>query len=89
MKLHHQTLQQRPVDDAKRQEFYQVMVDDCDRLLGTVEQVLRAGPFARATGEGRLPASRPRAGHERVPHAGADALSPPPGELTYRSIFPQ
>ena len=31
-------LQQRSVDEAKRQEFYQVMVDDCDRLLGTVEQ---------------------------------------------------
>lgn len=43
VKLHLQTLQRRPVDDAKRQEFYQVMVDDCDRLLGTVEQVLRAG----------------------------------------------
>ena len=43
VKLHLQTLQQRPVDESKRQEFYQVMVDDCDRLLGTVEQVLRAG----------------------------------------------
>ncbi len=43
VKLHLQTLQQRPVDEPKRQEFYQVMVDDCDRLLGTVEQVLRAG----------------------------------------------
>src|SRR5215510_33723 len=43
VKLHLQTLQNRPVDEAKRQEFYQVMVDDCDRLLATVEQVLRAG----------------------------------------------
>ena len=43
VKLHLQTLQNRQVDDVKRKEFYQVMVDDCDRLLGTVEQVLRAG----------------------------------------------
>jgi two-component system sensor histidine kinase SenX3 len=43
VKLHLQTLQNRQVDESKRQEFYQVMVDDCDRLLGTVEQVLRAG----------------------------------------------
>src|SRR6476660_649650 len=43
VKLHLQTLQQRAVDESRRQEFYQVMVEDCDRLLGTVEQVLRAG----------------------------------------------
>jgi len=43
MKLYLQTLQNRPVDEAKRQEFYRVMVDDSDRLLGTIEQVLRAG----------------------------------------------
>src|SRR3954469_19998431 len=53
VKLHLQTLQQRPVDESKRQEFYQVMVEDCDRLLGTVEQVLRAGrvraPFHRSS----------------------------------------
>ena len=30
VKLHLQTLQQRQVDESKRQEFYQVMVDDCD-----------------------------------------------------------
>src|SRR4051794_19564250 len=53
VKLHLQTLQNRPVDEAKRREFYQVMVDDCDRLLATVEQVLRAGrvraPFHRSS----------------------------------------
>src|SRR5471030_1706416 len=43
MKLYLQTLQNRPVDDAKRQEFYGVMLEDSDRLLGTIEQVLRAG----------------------------------------------
>jgi signal transduction histidine kinase len=43
MKLYLQTLQNRPVDDTKRQEFYRAMVEDSDRLLGTIEQVLRAG----------------------------------------------
>ncbi len=43
MKLYLQTLQNRQVDDAKRQEFYGVMLEDSDRLLGTIEQVLRAG----------------------------------------------
>ena len=43
MKLYLQTLQNRSVDDTKRQEFYRVMVQDSDRLQGTIEQVLRAG----------------------------------------------
>src|SRR5262245_31742006 len=43
MKLYLQTLQNRPVEEAKRQEFYGVMIQDSDRLLGTIEQVLRAG----------------------------------------------
>jgi signal transduction histidine kinase len=43
MKLYLQTLQNRQVEEAKRQEFYRIMVDDSDRLLGTIEQVLRAG----------------------------------------------
>lgn len=43
MKLYLQTLQNRPVDDSKRQQFYGAMLEDSDRLLGTIEQVLRAG----------------------------------------------
>jgi two-component system, OmpR family, sensor histidine kinase SenX3 len=43
MKLYLQTLQNRQVDETKRQEFYRIMVDDSDRLIGTIEQVLRAG----------------------------------------------
>jgi len=31
------------VDEAKRQEFYRTMVEDSERLLGTIEQVLRTG----------------------------------------------
>lgn len=43
IRLYLQTLQTRQLDDAKRQEFYKVMVDDSDRLLHTIEMVLRAG----------------------------------------------
>ena len=43
MKLYLQTLQNRAVDETKRQEFYRVMLQDSDRLQGTIEQVLRAG----------------------------------------------
>jgi signal transduction histidine kinase len=43
IRLYLQTLQSRDIDDSRRQEFYRVMVDDTDRLLGTIEQVLRAG----------------------------------------------
>ncbi len=43
IRLYLETLQTRPVDDIKRQEFYRTMVEDSDRLLGTIEQVLRTG----------------------------------------------
>ena len=45
IRLYLQTLQNRPVDEAKRQEFYGVMLEDSDRLLSTIEQVLRAGQY--------------------------------------------
>ncbi len=43
IRLYLQTLQHRDVDEAQRGEFYRRMLDDTDRLLGTVEQVLKAG----------------------------------------------
>ncbi len=43
IRLYLETLQTRAVDDAKRMEFYRIMVDDSERLLGTIEQVLRTG----------------------------------------------
>jgi signal transduction histidine kinase len=42
IRLYLETLQTRAVDEAKRQEFYRVMLADNERLLHTVEQVLRA-----------------------------------------------
>jgi two-component system sensor histidine kinase SenX3 len=43
IRLYLQTLQTRPVDEAKRADFYRIMLDDSDRLLSTIEQVLRTG----------------------------------------------
>jgi signal transduction histidine kinase len=43
IRLYLDTLKKRDLDENKRQEFYDVMLADSDRLLQTVEQVLRAG----------------------------------------------
>jgi signal transduction histidine kinase len=43
IRLHLETLQRRELAEPQRQEFYRIMLHDTDRLLGTVEQVLRAG----------------------------------------------
>ena len=42
IRLYLETLQKRDLDEKQRGEFYQVMLDDTQRLMGTVEQVLRA-----------------------------------------------
>ena len=42
IRLYLETLQKRQLDEEQRREFYQVMLDDTQRLMGTVEQVLRA-----------------------------------------------
>jgi two-component system, OmpR family, sensor histidine kinase SenX3 len=43
IRLYLETLQARSVDENRRQEFYKTMLADSDRLLSTVEQVLRTG----------------------------------------------
>src|SRR6202142_1203279 len=43
IRLYLETLQTRPVDEAKRKDFYRIMLEDSDRLLSTIEQVLRTG----------------------------------------------
>src|SRR5271154_994895 len=43
IRLYLETLQTRAVDETKRQEFYGIMLEDSDRLLSTIEQVLRTG----------------------------------------------
>ncbi|PYX82532.1 MAG: two-component sensor histidine kinase [Acidobacteria bacterium] len=50
IRLYLETLARREVDENQRRDFYRLMLLDSDRLLGTVEQVLKAG----------------RAGHKRA-----------------------
>jgi signal transduction histidine kinase len=45
IRLHLQTLERRQadIDEAQRSGFYRLMLEDTDRLMGTVEKVLKAG----------------------------------------------
>lgn len=49
IRLHLDTLRARSatLEESKRQEFYGVMLEDTDRLLHTIEQVLRTGQVGR------------------------------------------
>jgi signal transduction histidine kinase len=48
IRLYLETLLTRSVDDKKREDFYRIMLDDSDRLLHTIEQVLRTGRLGAA-----------------------------------------
>jgi two-component system, OmpR family, sensor histidine kinase SenX3 len=49
IRLYLETLQTRAVEEEKRHEFYRIMLDDSDRLLATIEQVLRTGRMGAAS----------------------------------------
>jgi two-component system, OmpR family, sensor histidine kinase SenX3 len=49
LRLYLETLQSRTVNDAQRRDFYRIMLEDTDRLLGTVEQILKAGEARSAS----------------------------------------
>ncbi len=55
MRLYLQTLQARDITEAKRREFYEIMLADSDRLMGTIEQVLRAARTSQTTDVHRSP----------------------------------
>jgi len=43
IRLYLQTLQRRDVEEQQRRDFYRLMLEDTDRLMKTVDQVLKAG----------------------------------------------
>ena len=49
IRLYLETLKKRNVDEAKRKEFYDIMLKDSDRLLESIEQILRAGRISPAS----------------------------------------
>ena len=50
IRLYLETLERRQADitEAQRRDFYRIMLQDTDRLLGTIEQVLKAGEARHA-----------------------------------------
>jgi len=51
IRLYLETLQKHPVDEDKRKEFYRIMLEDSDRLISTIEQVLHTGRVGATTRE--------------------------------------
>jgi two-component system sensor histidine kinase SenX3 len=49
LRLYLETLQTRQLTEAHHQDFYRIMLEDTDRLLGTVEQILKAGEARQAS----------------------------------------
>src|SRR5277367_1229210 len=47
IRLYLETLQRRATTEEQKQEFYTIMLSDSDRLLATVEQVLKAGQLGQ------------------------------------------
>jgi signal transduction histidine kinase len=43
IRLYLETLKTRELEETQREHFYEIMLADCDQLVRTVEQVLRAG----------------------------------------------
>jgi signal transduction histidine kinase len=48
LRLYLETLQTRQLNEAQQKDFYRIMLEDTDRLLGTVEQILKAGEARHA-----------------------------------------
>src|ERR1700733_8683010 len=56
IRLYVETLQTRSVDEETRNKFYRTILSDSDRLLGTIEQILRTGRLGSSSrGPERLP----------------------------------
>jgi len=88
IRLYLETLQTREVDELRRREFYSTMLEDSDRLLSTIEQVLRTGRIGAAS---RKPHRSPIDLHPMVEAclARARALHKLPAEsLEYRPDAP-
>jgi len=77
IRLYLQTLQHRDVDEAQRSEFYRLMLDDTDRLMGTVDQVLKAGEAGHKRQDRRIPVDFSELVRECVEVARASHHLPP------------
>ena len=83
IRLYVETLKTRAVEETKRNEFYGIILSDSDRLLGTIEQILRTG---RVGSSSRKPHLAPMRLDELVAECVARARilhSIPPESLQY------
>ena len=88
IRLYLETLQRREVDEARRREFYQLMLVDTERLMVTVEQVLKAGAVAQKKASGqRIPVDFNTLVRECVELA-RTRHHLPPENLDYRESLP-
>jgi two-component system sensor histidine kinase SenX3 len=88
IRLYLETLQRRQLSDIQREEFYRIMLADSDRLLSTVEQVLKAGEVGQNTRlRIRMQVNLPALVEQCVQrattryHLAAEAISLDPGSL--------
>ncbi len=89
IRLYLETLQQREVDERQRREFYQSMLVDTERLMGTVEQVLKAGAAGQKKSKAhRLPVDFNALVRECVELARARHHLRPQ-DLDYRDALPE
>ena len=88
IRLYLQTLQTRELDEDKRREFYRIMLEDSDRLLHTIDQVLRAGATGSRLRRSARVRVEPRGDRARVRRARADALSPRSRRARIRRAHP-
>src|SRR5450432_2417817 len=86
IRLYLQTLQHRDVDEAQRREFYSRMLDDTDRLMGTVDQVLKAGEAGHKRQDRRVPVDFSGLVRECVEVARASHHLPPESLLYEQSV---
>ncbi|MGH9544397.1 MAG: sensor histidine kinase [Terriglobales bacterium] len=86
IRLYLQTLQHRDVDEGQRREFYRLMLDDTDRLMGTVDQVLKAGEAGHKKQDRRVPVDFSGLVRECVEVARASHHLPPESLLYEQSV---
>ena len=89
IRLYLETLQRREIEEGQRQEFYQLMLVDTERLMGTVEQVLKAGAVGQKKGPAqRLPVDFNAVVRECVELARVRHHLRPQ-DLDYREVLPE
>jgi two-component system sensor histidine kinase SenX3 len=88
IRLYLETLQTRALDETKRKDFYRIMLEDSNRLLETIEQILRTGRIGHS---GRKPTlSRIDLGGlvEECVNRARTLYSLPPDSLNYQPGSP-